>query len=139
MHFTLAGGEPFCFAGLWTRWQPPDGGDVDASCTIITTDSNELVRPVHHRMPAILCDLAAWEAWLDPALDQQVAALLEPIAADRLMVAPANPTLNSARHEGPDCLALAAYGRSGLEVRARSAVDTLAPLEKRRRVRTRTT
>jgi putative SOS response-associated peptidase YedK len=109
MHFTLAAGEPFCFAGLWTRWHPADGGDVVASCTIITTDANALVRPVHHRMPAILCDPATWEAWLDPALDEQAAAaLLEPIAANRLTVRPANPALNSARQEGPDCLALAA-------------------------------
>jgi putative SOS response-associated peptidase YedK len=109
LHFTLADGEPFCFAGLWTRWHPPDSGQVVASCTIVTTDANELVRPVHHRMPAILRDPDAWEAWLDPALDdEELAALLEPIAADRLAARPANPVLNSARHEGPDCLALAA-------------------------------
>jgi putative SOS response-associated peptidase YedK len=109
MHFTLADGQPFHFAGLWTRWHPPDSGEVVASCTIVTTDANEMVRPVHHRMPAILRDPEAWEAWLDPALDDEaLAALLEPIAADQLTARPANPVLNSARHEGPDCLALAA-------------------------------
>jgi putative SOS response-associated peptidase YedK len=109
MHFALAGGEPFCIAGLWTRWHPPDDGDLLDSCTIVTTAPNELVRPVHHRMPAILRDPAGWEAWLDPALDDDgIATLLEPIAADRLTVRPANPALNSVRHEGPDCLALAA-------------------------------
>jgi putative SOS response-associated peptidase YedK len=52
------------------RWHPPDKSPGVASCTIITTAANELVRPIHHRMPAILCDPEAWEAWLD--LDSDV-------------------------------------------------------------------
>lgn len=61
------------------RWHPADKGPGVASWTIITTAANELVRPIHHRMPAILCDPEALEAWLDPALDNQaLPALLAP-------------------------------------------------------------
>jgi putative SOS response-associated peptidase YedK len=57
-------------------------------------------------MPVILADPEAWEAWLDPAVAASDAgALLVPFAADRMAVEPANPVVNSARHEGPDCLA----------------------------------
>jgi len=98
MHFSLPDGEPFCFAGLWTA--------ATGSCTIVTCAANEVARPIHDRMPVVLADPAAWDAWLDPALDgDAVVELLTPLPADRLAVQPANPVVNSARHEGPDCLA----------------------------------
>ena len=49
----LASEEPFAFAGLWEAW-PNLQGELVESCTIITTEANELVRPVHDRMPVIL-------------------------------------------------------------------------------------
>jgi putative SOS response-associated peptidase YedK len=105
LHFSVDDGEPFLFAGLWTRWEAPDGGVVP-SCTIITCDANRLARPIHDRMPVIAADAEAWDAWLDPALDGAAAReLLVPFSADRMAVLPANPSVNSARHEGPDCLA----------------------------------
>jgi putative SOS response-associated peptidase YedK len=105
LHFSLAGGEPFCFAGLWTRWTAPDGMLVP-SCTIITCGANEVARPIHDRMPVILADSPAWEAWLDPALDASTAReLLVAAPAERMTVRHANPVVNSARHEGFDCLA----------------------------------
>jgi putative SOS response-associated peptidase YedK len=104
MHFSGAGGEPFCFAGLWTAWTSPEGETVP-SCTIITCEANELARPIHDRMPVVLSDPAGWEAWLDPALDGATASeLLVPLPADLLSVSPANPIVNSGRHESPDCL-----------------------------------
>jgi putative SOS response-associated peptidase YedK len=100
VHFSLADGASFCFAGLWTTWR----GEV-RSCTVVTTTANELVAPVHDRMPVVLPDAAAWEAWLDPALDRgAVAPLLAPLPADSMRMARANPVVNVADHEGPDCL-----------------------------------
>jgi putative SOS response-associated peptidase YedK len=105
MHFSVDGGEPFCFAGLWTCWAGPDG-EVVPSCTIITCAANELARPVHDRMPVILADAGAWGAWLDPAVSAPDAQeILVPLASERMTVQLANPVVNSARHEGPDCLA----------------------------------
>jgi putative SOS response-associated peptidase YedK len=109
LHFGLEDGRPFCFAGLWTSWTGPEG-TVVPSCTIVTCEANALARPIHARMPVILADGDAWEAWLDPALDAEAARdLLVPLPAERMTVHPANPIVNSGRHEGSDCLlALAA-------------------------------
>ena len=104
VHFSHAGGEPFYFAALWTSWTSPDGAVVP-SCTIVTCEATEIARPIHDRMPVVLAGAAEWEAWLDPGLDGSgVQALLEPLPSGRLSVRPANPVVNSARHEGPDCL-----------------------------------
>lgn len=100
LRFTLAGGASFCFAGLWTTWR----GAV-RSCAVVTVAANETVAPVHDRMPVVLAEPAAWEAWLDPALDgRAVAPLLSPLPAGALEVAPANPAMNHPDHEGPDSL-----------------------------------
>jgi putative SOS response-associated peptidase YedK len=104
VRFTLAGGAGFCFAGLWTTWTSPEGERVP-SCTVVTTAANALVAPVHDRMPLVLPDRAGWEAWLDPQLDAAtLAPLLAPLPPDALAVAPANPALNSADYDEPDCL-----------------------------------
>ena len=80
LRFALADGVCFCFAGLWTN----------SSCTVVTTVANELVAPVHDRMPVLLSDPAAWEAWLDPALEgEAVAPLLRPFPAELMAVAEA--------------------------------------------------
>ncbi len=108
LHFSLADAEPFCFAGLWTTWSSPDGGLVP-SCTIVTCEANGLTRPIHQRMPVILADRDHWESWLDPAVDAPAAReLLVPLGPERMMVQPANPVVNSARHEGGDCLGVLA-------------------------------
>jgi putative SOS response-associated peptidase YedK len=124
VHFSLEGDEPFCFAGLWTRWRP-QGGEVVPSCAIVTCSANAITRPIHDRMPVILADPEAWECWLDPAVDREAArVLLVPFPTELMVGRPANPMLNSARHEGPDCLAAlgrvaAAPGRHALERPAR--------------------
>ncbi|HEY6363490.1 MAG TPA: SOS response-associated peptidase family protein [Candidatus Binatia bacterium] len=53
--------EPFTFAGLWDVWRKPDGKRLE-SFTIITTEPNELVRPVHNRMPVILRPDPQWRS-----------------------------------------------------------------------------
>ena len=53
MRIVMRSGEPFAFAGLWETWKDPEG-TVIPSCTIITTTPNDLLRPIHNRMPVIL-------------------------------------------------------------------------------------
>lgn len=78
--FTLADGGVFAFAGLWDRWRSPEGQTVE-SCTILTTAANELVAPVHERMPVILPP-DAYELWLDPGMQraEAVREMLRPFA-----------------------------------------------------------
>jgi putative SOS response-associated peptidase YedK len=96
--------RPFAFAGLWDRWEGPDHSAVE-SCTILTTGANELMKPIHERMPAIL-DPKHYEKWLDPAEQDaaQVLPLLKPCSDKSLQAYPVGREVNSPSHEGPDCL-----------------------------------
>jgi putative SOS response-associated peptidase YedK len=96
-----SGGEPMALAGLWELWDPPDGGEPLASCTIITTGANELMRPLHDRMPVVL-DEAGRAAWLDPAAEpQQLEALLAPAPDGILEAWPVSRRVNSPFNEDP--------------------------------------
>lgn len=103
IHFRLTDASVFAFAGLWTCKTGDDGEPVE-SCTIITTRPNELVAPVHDRMPVILHrDLEG--VWLDPGISRENAlSLLEPYPADAMVGTPASPLVNSVRNDGPSLL-----------------------------------
>jgi putative SOS response-associated peptidase YedK len=103
----LADGAAFGFAGLWDCWQ--DRRDPDAAplrtCTIVTTEANRLVRPVHDRMPVILPPEAE-ERWLDPRLTDaaQLVALLRPYPAERMALDRVSALVNDVRNQSPDCI-----------------------------------
>jgi putative SOS response-associated peptidase YedK len=104
VHYTLANGEPFAFAGLWASWRDPQAEAWLDSCTIITTTANGLVAPVHDRMPVIL-PRTAEAAWLDPELDPAaVDALLVPYPAEEMHAAEASMLVNSVKNDGPELL-----------------------------------
>ena len=100
--FTLRGGEPFAFAGIW---EPADG-DLPATFGILTTTPNALVAPLHHRMPVILTE-RVMSRWLgaEPLLEPEYRALTGPLEADRMQVRPVHSFVNNSRHDGPQCLA----------------------------------
>jgi putative SOS response-associated peptidase YedK len=103
--FTVDDGAPFAFAGLW-GWSKPLGEWL-ASATIVTTQPNAVVARLHDRMPVILPDAAAEDAWLSPDLAvEDASALLVPLDADRMQSVPANPRVNKSglEDEGPDLL-----------------------------------
>jgi putative SOS response-associated peptidase YedK len=86
-------------AGLWELWDPPDGGEPLASCTIITTGANEFMRPLHDRMPVIL-DQPGREAWLAPeATPEQLETLLVPAPDGILEAWPVSRRVNSPFNE----------------------------------------
>ncbi len=104
--FTVDEGEPFAFAGLWTRARI-DGERVETA-TILTTAPNPVVARLHDRMPVILPDRDAEAAWLSDDLSAAEAlALCRPLDAGRMRVAPANPAVNKPDPdaEGPHLLA----------------------------------
>jgi putative SOS response-associated peptidase YedK len=112
--FTVDGGEPFAFAGLCTRKEWGEEGERGVeggflySATIVTTAANEVVAPVHDRMPAILSGPEAETAWLRPDLGAEDAiAMCTPLEGRRMQSAPANPKLNKVgkgMEEGPELL-----------------------------------
>lgn len=103
-YFRLASGRPFALAGLWDRWQPPTGAAV-VSCTVITTSANDLVAPVHDRMPVIL-PAAALAVWLDPAVQDAapLQSLLQPLPAELMRAHIVSTRVNSPAHDDPTCI-----------------------------------
>lgn len=98
-----ADGEPVAFAGLWERWER-DGQTLE-SCTIVVTQANALVAPIHDRMPVIL-DPAAEARWLDPHVTDPAALcpLLVPCPPERLRLWPVGTAVNRPGTEGPDLI-----------------------------------
>jgi putative SOS response-associated peptidase YedK len=93
----------FAFAGLWARART-DAGEI-LSFTIVTGPPNELVKPVHDRMPIVLAE-SVYDAWLDPSLDAQGArALLDVPPTNDWTAEPVSTTVNSAANDDPSCIA----------------------------------
>jgi putative SOS response-associated peptidase YedK len=93
----------FAFAGLWDYWEHND--EVISSCTIITTEPNPLIKPVHHRM-AVMLQPDDYDLWLtsDPGDLYPLIDLLKPFPAEEMEVYPVSTTVNNARHDAPDCI-----------------------------------
>lgn len=117
VRFTASKGGLFAFAALWESWRPksvtpprqtgtasPD--EVIHTCTIITTDANEFVRPVHHRMPVILHP-DDYDLWLDRDIQdpEAVLPLLKSAPEGALQMYDVSVFVNSARNESPRCIA----------------------------------
>jgi putative SOS response-associated peptidase YedK len=100
-----ADGGLFAFAGLWEVWSADDGGPRLTSCTIVTTEANDDVRPLHDRMPAVLAR-DDWAAWLDRGHDDPAAlvGLLRPAPAGSVVLRPVSTRVNDVRNDGPDLL-----------------------------------
>lgn len=104
-------GEPFTMAGLWERWQPPGTDEPLETCTIITTEANETLAPVHHRMPVIVAP-GDRDAWLDPAAPstETLTALLRPAPDEDLTANAVDRHVNNSRHDDPRCIEPASNG-----------------------------
>jgi putative SOS response-associated peptidase YedK len=102
-HIRLKDGGLFAMAGLWDRWRH---GELEIeSCTIITTQANALVEPLHNRMPVIL-PAEAYAPWLDPAQENRevLERWLKPYPADALVATAVSSRVNAAGFEGAECL-----------------------------------
>ncbi len=104
--FRLHDERPFALAGLWETWHAPDGSTRE-SCAVVTSAPNALMEPIHHRMPVMLADPAAWNDWLDPRIDRldTLNRHLAPFPAEAMTATAVSPRVNNIRHEGPDCVA----------------------------------
>jgi putative SOS response-associated peptidase YedK len=106
-HFQVDHGIPFAFAALWTPAKLE--GEWLQSVALLTCDSapNRIAAAIHDRMPVILADRDAQQAWLDPRIGASEALeLCGPLSEARLSAVPANPALNKVDDatEGPQLL-----------------------------------
>lgn len=110
----MKGGGVFAFAGLWERWTAPvsvpslavAAGDTVETVTIVTTDANEKLRPIHERMPAILPP-GDYAAWLDSegCTPEAARQLLRPYPADPMAFYRVSTRVNSVRNDDAECIA----------------------------------
>lgn len=98
-------GQPMVLAGLWESWSDRETGELIESCTILTTEPNATVSPLHDRMPVIL-DEGGWTTWLEPGIESPEAlkAVLRPAPDDALVVDPVSPRVNSPRQDDPSLI-----------------------------------
>lgn len=96
--------SPVGFAGLWEHWESSEGDTID-SCTILTTAANDLLRPIHDRMPVIL-QPQNYDLWLDPTVQKAdlLQPLLRPFPAETMGSYPVSSRMNNARIDEPDCI-----------------------------------
>jgi len=102
MYIRLRTGRPFAFAGLWDAWL--SGAEQIVSCTIITTSSNELVAPIHNRMPVIITE--GYSEWLDmkERKPESLQGLLRPYPADEMEAYEVSTKVNDPKAEGVECV-----------------------------------
>jgi len=101
-YFQMKDEHAFAFAGIWDRWK---NRDVKIkSCAIVTTDANELLEPVHDRMPVILRE-ESYEKWLDPKVSAtELKKLLEPYSSEEMKSHPVSSQVNFAEAEGRELI-----------------------------------
>ena len=104
MRIVIQSGEPFAFAGLWSVWRDQDGNRIP-SCAIITTAANDLLAPIHDRMPVIL-RRELEEFWLDSSIDDPgaLANVLAPCADEAMEAYEVSTLVNSAANDGPEVI-----------------------------------
>jgi putative SOS response-associated peptidase YedK len=105
IYIRLKDGRSFGFAGLYENWVSPEGPTI-RTCTIITTEPNELMRPIHNRMPAII-PKDQEDRWLDPGVGDTspLLELLCPYPAGEMETREVSTLVNSPANDSPECLA----------------------------------
>lgn len=108
-HFIgMADDGPFAFAGLWEHWAGPDGSELE-SCTILTTEPNPLLAPLHNRMPVIV-DPLDYDDWLGSGGDDPreymaiLPHLLRPYPAEMMKTYAVSTYVSNPRNEGEECI-----------------------------------
>lgn len=103
-YFRLQNGQAFGFAGLWEQWKSSEMEQI-SSCTILTTQSNELLQSVHDRMPVILKQ-QDYDLWLDPQVQtpEPLQQLLHPYPTESMTAYPVSTVVNSPKYNTPECI-----------------------------------
>lgn len=109
LYLKLKDNSLMLFAGLWDRWKAPVGNVIE-SCTVLTTTSNDLIIPLHDRMPVILGPQDI-ELWLDPNVTdpELLKPHFRPYPSDFMEMYPVRDLVNSPKNDSPNCLEPVAY------------------------------
>jgi putative SOS response-associated peptidase YedK len=100
----LKSGGLYAFAGLWDRWRDPKTKEVLETFTIITTDANELVEPLHDRMPVVL-EPKDYQRWLTPGDPERLPVdLLRAYPAEKMRAWKVGNRVGNAKNDDPGLL-----------------------------------
>ena len=103
VYIRLKSGKPFGFAGLFNIWTSRDGTQI-CTCTIITTEANNLLEPVHNRMPVII-GKGNHDQWLNPDNNsEKLKVLLKPFKSEDMDYYGVSTLVNSPSHNSSDCI-----------------------------------
>jgi len=104
MYIGMKSHQPFAFAGLWEKWRAADGADV-RTCTIITGPPNELMRPIHDRMPVIVRP-EDYRRWIEPGQReaQEMLPMLGTYPAGEMEAFAVGTKVNSPAIDSPECM-----------------------------------
>lgn len=104
VYIHLKSGKPFGFAGLYEVWKSPEGEEIK-TCAIITTEANELMKPIHERMPVIIPS-EYQDKWLDPKTEDRdyLLSMLKPSPSEGMEAYPVSKRVNSPRNNSPECI-----------------------------------
>jgi putative SOS response-associated peptidase YedK len=104
IYIRLKSGKPFGLAGLYEVWNSPEGEAI-TTCTIVTTEANEIMEPIHERMPVIIPKQEE-DVWLDPATQDQglLLKLLKPYPAEQMEAYPVSKRVNSPKNNTAACI-----------------------------------
>lgn len=103
-HIEPVGTDVFALAGLWSRRQPHDSDPIE-TFAILTCTPNDVMRPIHDRMPVIL-PAVSLDQWLDPTIDDidEVSAMLRPIAAASIVAREVTTHVNNPKNDDERCI-----------------------------------
>ncbi len=103
-YFCYQDGRPFAFAGLWEHWEDATGEEIE-SCSLLTTEPNELMSTIHNRMPVIL-EPKDYDLWLDPEVKKPelLQPLLRPYVSEEMTAYPVSKTVNKPSNDSTECI-----------------------------------
>ena len=96
-------GKPYALAGLWERWKDRKAGTELLTFTIITTDPNEIVQPLHDRMPVIIPE-RDYDRWLKPDPERPPIDLLQPFDADKMTMWRVDKAVGDVKNDRPELI-----------------------------------
>jgi putative SOS response-associated peptidase YedK len=104
MYIYVVDEKMFSFAGLWSSWKSPQGADI-LTYTILTTEPNEFMKRIHHRMPVIL-EREDEEHWLSEKLPnhEEMRKILRPFSSERMEAIEVSRVVNSPQNDFPECI-----------------------------------
>jgi putative SOS response-associated peptidase YedK len=121
----LKSNETYAFAGLWEKWKDRKAGTELLTFTVITTDPNEVVQPMHDRMPVIIPE-RSYDRWLQPGdPDRPPVDLLRPYDADKMTAWKVNKAVGNVKNDSPELIKPASVAQEPAEDRSPEAPGSL--------------